>query len=281
MAAKRMGFSTLFEPLYRAASLKTGLLDGTDSGLRFFYKIILPLYESMLSGDKFSTAKIVKEHSFLLNPARLIATKNQIDQLKAAQAAVDSLFSLWTTSDDPSLLDVLTNVCASGLFPIPESLSIIAKRTHQEIEIIKETEGEEDENPDDVINAWDEALLSPFSQVALYSRYISGEGRFDTHQGVKGREFPRVMVVLDDEDARGFLFSYDKLFGVKSPSDRDNQNKLEGRETGFDRTLRLFYVTCSRAKESLAIVAYSSNPALLLSNVVSNGWFKTEEIELW
>ena len=176
---------------------------------------------------------------------------------------------------------MLVNVCDSGLFPIPESLSIIAKRTNDEIEIIKETEGEIDEETDDVIDAWDEALKSPFSQVALYSKYISGEGKFDTHQGVKGREFPRVMVVLDDEDARGNLFSYDKLFGVKPLSDTDHQNLNEGRETGFDRVLRLFYVTCSRAKESLAIVAYSSNPSLLVSNVISNGWFKKEEISIW
>jgi len=281
MAAKRMGFSELFEPLYGVSSLKTGLLDGSDSGLRFFYKIVLPVYESIISGDKFLTARLIKEHSSLLSPSKLLAKENQLDQLKTAQSATDSLSKLWDQESDPSMLEVLVNISDSGLFPIPESLSIIAKRTNADIEIISETEGESEDEPDDVINAWDETLKSPFSQVAQLSKYITGEGKFDTHQGVKGREFPRVMVVLDDEDARGFLFSYDKLFGVKAPSDRDNLNKTEGKETGFDRTLRLFYVTCSRAKGSLAIVAYSSNPALLVSNVVSNDWFKTEEIEQW
>ena len=36
--------------------------------------------------------------------------------------------------------------------------------------------------------------------------YFSGKARFDTHQGVKGREFDRVMVIMDDSEAKGFTF---------------------------------------------------------------------------
>ena len=43
MAAKRMGFSEVFEPLYNIDKLKTGLLDGTLSGMNFFTNTILPL----------------------------------------------------------------------------------------------------------------------------------------------------------------------------------------------------------------------------------------------
>lgn len=35
----------------------------------------------------------------------------------------------------------------------------------------------------------------------------------DTHQGVKGLEFPRVMVIMDDHEALGFPFKFDMLFG--------------------------------------------------------------------
>ena len=44
---------------------------------------------------------------------------------------------------------------------------------------------------------------------------------FDTHQGVKGLEFPRVFVVIDDEAARGFMFSYEKLFGARAMTSTD------------------------------------------------------------
>ena len=68
---------------------------------------------------------------------------------------------------------------------------------------------------------------------------------FDTHQVGKGLEFPRVMVILNGEEAGGFLFSYDKLLGVKPASDRV-KNQHEGKDDSSARS-RLLYVTCSRA----------------------------------
>jgi DNA helicase-2/ATP-dependent DNA helicase PcrA len=64
-----------------------------------------------------------------------------------------------------------------------------------------------------------EFLLAPFSQVEKFASYVSGKALFDTHQGVKGLEFERVMVIMDDEEARGFMFKYENLFGAKSVTD--------------------------------------------------------------
>jgi DNA helicase-2/ATP-dependent DNA helicase PcrA len=107
---------------------------------------------------------------------------------------------------------------------------------------------------------------------------VTGASPFDTHQGIKGREFPRVMVVIDDEEARGFLFSYEKLFRVKEKSSTDIKNEEQGLETTIDRTRRLFYVTCSRAKKSLVIVDYTGDPAKVGSRVFAAGWFGENEI---
>jgi DNA helicase-2/ATP-dependent DNA helicase PcrA len=86
------------------------------------------------------------------------------------------------------------------------------------------------------------------------------------------------MVILDDEDARGFLFSYEKLFGAKEPSETDIKNQNEGKETSVERTRRLFYVTCSRAKESLAIVAYTKEAEKVKNHALSQGWFEENEV---
>ena len=117
-------------------------------------------------------------------------------------------------------------------------------------------------------------------QFEEYVKYISDETRFGTHQGIKGLQFPRVMVILDDEEARGFLFSYDKLFSAKEPTAGDKKNEAEGKETSIDRTRRLFYVTCSRAESSLAIVAYSKEPDKVKNHAISQGWFTEDEIIL-
>jgi DNA helicase-2/ATP-dependent DNA helicase PcrA len=133
---------------------------------------------------------------------------------------------------------------------------------------------------DEEISAWDAVLSVNFSQVERYASYTTGSSPFGTHQGVKGLEFPHVMVIIDDSGARGFLFSYDKLFGLKAKSEADRKNEAEGADTAIGRTRRLFYVICSRAQDSLAIVAYAHNPQQLKNFVVSEGWFDEQEVEI-
>ena len=128
-----------------------------------------------------------------------------------------------------------------------------------------------DHNPD--IDAWDKALSVPFSQLESYVQYISDKSPFGTHQGIKGLQFPRVMVVLDDNEARGFMFSYDKLFGAKAPTSTDQRNAQEGKETSIDRTRRLFYVTCSRAQSSLAVVVYTNELKKIRRHLNTLNWF--------
>ena len=116
--------------------------------------------------------------------------------------------------------------------------------------------------------------------MAAFAGYTQGLSPFDTHQGVKGLEFPRVMVILNDEEAGGFLFSYEKLLGVQPPSANDLKNQREGNDDSLARTRRLLYVTCSRAEQSLAIVVYTPQPEVAKQRVIDAGWLKADEIEI-
>ena len=282
MAARRMGFTDFFEPLYNEEKLKTGILDGTLSGANFFTKIILPLIEAKLKKDDFTIANIVKKDSLFFKKEELLKSTDQTNNIKDAKKALLNLFALWDNNSDPLLIDILQNVFKSKLFPIPNSLITIASRTdnEQKTAIIEENNSEEEkeEDVDKIINTWDLALSSPFSQIKQYNLYISEESKFGTHQGVKGLEFSRVMVILDDEESRGNGFSYDKLFGTKGLSDADKKSIKENKETGIDKTRRLFYVACSRAKESLSIVAYTDSPEIVKKNAIDYGWFTENEI---
>lgn len=137
------------------------------------------------------------------------------------------------------------------------------------------SEGDEDFQKISILSA---ALNSPFSEVERYWKYINGQASFDTHQGVKGLEFERVMVIIDDNAARSNIFSYDKLFGLQSRSDTDIKNESEGKASSLDRTRRLLYVTCSRAMDSLAIVYYTDDVEKVYSALLNNTWFNQEEI---
>ncbi len=117
------------------------------------------------------------------------------------------------------------------------------------------------------------------TQVERYDIYVQRVSQFGTHQGVKGLEFPRVLVVINDEEARGFLFAYDKFFGTKAKSKADHENEAVGKETSLDRTRRLFYVTCSRAEKSLAVVYYAPDPTQARDAILQSGWFQPDEVE--
>jgi DNA helicase-2/ATP-dependent DNA helicase PcrA len=274
----------MFEALYATERFRTGLLDGSLPRLRVFIKDVLPLVLAHRMGDEFAKAAVVRQNSPLLSNAVLKeAGDEQERQLDLAREAVSKLMTLWEgPSASPTFSDVLLCLEDSGLFELPDSIRrTAAPRAELQGSTVASPEDEAADPQDETEKAWEIFLNSQFEQIIAYTDYVSGAGTSATHQGVKGLEFPRVLVVIDDEEARGFMFSYDKLFQSKPKSDSDLANERDGRETSIDRTRRLFYVTCSRAELSLAIVAYSDNPAAVRATAIREGWFDADEIELW
>ncbi|HSV98830.1 MAG TPA: hypothetical protein VLI39_01560 [Sedimentisphaerales bacterium] len=273
MAARRGGFDGFFVPLYGISSFRTGLLDGTLSGVAFFAQQVLPLVRALRAKDRFAVAQAVKDHSPMVSREALRASTSPLEEIRKAGRCVQSVFSLWDDGANPLLIDVLKMISDNGLFTVPD---VFAPILHHST-VAGETEGSgDDRNPS--IDAWREALSAPFSQFHAYVEYISDRSPFGTHQGIKGLQFPRVMVILDDNEARGFMFSYDKLLGVKAPSATDEKNIQEGKETSAERTRRLLYVTCSRAQRSLAVVVYTEEAAKVVTYVTGVGWFEEDEI---
>lgn len=275
MAARRMGFQQMFEALASVDDYRTGFLDGSFAPTRFFTHYVLPLVTAQQNGDKFAAAKLVRECSPLLSMETLKSNEKPIAQLRAAQAAIDSLMALWANGE-PNCATITANIAETNLFVIPDSLkaALAAKQAAQAA-----TPDDEEADPiSEQIGALVAFLECEFSEIAPYAAYVAHEAPFDTHQGVKGLEFERVMVLMDDGEARGFLFGYDKLLGAKAPTAADIKNAQEGKDTSIDRTRRLFYVTCSRARSSLALVAYSLEPAAVRAHVITNEWFSADEV---
>lgn len=271
MAARRMGFLNLFESLHSVKEYQTGLLDGSLAPTRFFTHSILPLVKAQAqqTGNKFATAKLVRENSPLLRKDVLKSHDNPITQLRVAQAAVDSVMALWANGH-PTCAAITASIVETNLFEVPDNLkAALAALQADDVEA---------DPVDEKIAALVALLHCSFSEVEHYAAYVAHEAPFDTHQGVKGLEFERVMVIMDDEEARGFRFSFDKLFGAKAPTTTDIKNAQAGKETTMDSTRRLFYVTCSRARSSLALVAYSAAPSSAQTHVIANGWFTADEV---
>lgn len=264
MAASRFGFLDLYAPLNEAGMFDTSLREGSISELSFLSKIVSPLVKAHKSGNDFEVTGIVRQHSPLLDKRTLAKLDNQMEALQKVENAVGSLMELWKNDKTPSCIEVLRSIHETGLFKLDARVDDL---------LSEPSDGESIK-----IGALRKALSVPFDTLEKYSAYVTDNTRFATHQGVKGLEFPRVMVIMDDSEAKGFLFSYEKLFGATSKTETDIKNEKEGRDTSIMRTARLFYVACTRAQKSLAVIAYTGNIDAVKTTAISNCWFMEDEI---
>ena len=76
--------------------------------------------------------------------------------------------------------------------------------------------------------------------------YLEGRTSYSTQHKIKGREFDRVLVVLDAGGWNNYNFNY--LF------------EGSGNPSVLGRTQKLFYVCCTRAKETLAVYFRDPSP---------------------
>lgn len=100
------------------------------------------------------------------------------------------------------------------------------------------------------------------NQVKAYFEYYNKYSPYSTQHGVKGAEFDNVLVVLDNGKWNKYNFKY--YF-----------EKTAGKKDIIDRTERVFYVACSRAKKNL-VVFYPEPSAIILS--VARNWFGHDNV---
>lgn len=268
LAANRGGFGALYGALN--AYDPNGARSGAISVLSVLENVLLPLYRAVGSDGRLDARQeldALRPHSPLLARDRMAQRTAQEQRTDFTQArhAARALRALW---DAPSttLADVLRCARDTGLLTLDDRL-------------LDALAPPDDEGPGSERSRLLRAILcQPWAEYTAWRRYLAGEGAQQTHQGVKGLEYQRVLAVLDDTGASGTLFAYDRVFGASALSKSDNENLKNGRETSIDRTIRLLYVACSRAERSLALVLWTSSPNAVKETMLHRGWFNAAEI---
>ena len=247
--------------------------DGHISVLNVLSNVLLPLSLTAMPDGNVDAGRerdALANHAPLLAAPHLATLEPEAQKLafKAVRNGARKLQELWHAGD-PTLWQLLHCARDSNLVALDPKLE----------DAIAEDPGVTPSGKDATrteLLAF--ALQVNWSEYVAYRQYVDGLTTHATHQGVKGSEFDRVLVVVDDAAAAGNQFAYEKIFGAGSLSETDRQNQGAGKETTIDRTLRLLYVTCSRAKESLAIVLWTSSPEAVRKRVLELGWFADDEI---
>lgn len=260
MAATRLGFGELYAALNDDApgAFKNGFLDASAWPLRSFITFTLPLCAALQNGREFEAMNILRQHCLLLKKEELRG-KNVPELLGRLREASLRLATMMEAEEGRTVREILVFLRDSGLASLdPRVLAFL----EQQLPPAEEDADPDEEESEKEVGAMEAFLACPAAQLWNYRRYIENGSPFSTQQGIKGVEFPRVLVVLDDEEGTHTQFSYDKYLGIKPPSARDLQNIQEGKETVVDRTRRLFYVCCTRAQSDLVVVLFSSEPGL-------------------
>lgn len=287
MAANRLGFGDLYAALNDKApdKFKNGFLDGTAWPVRPFSQFILPLVSASKAGRNFEVMQILRNQSQLLAHENLSKEKSVAEQLNKLHQFTESLQQMMEDGSGKNNADVLRYVHDSKVIILePRVVSYLNLAAKIDInEGDNEKTQEKYNNSEDVskeISSMDAFLACPASQFWGYYKYVNDNSPFSTQQGVKGAEFERVLVVLDDDEGTHPQFSFDKYLGIKPPSKADERNIHEGKETTIDRTRRLFYVCCTRALKDLMVVLFTTDVTLAQRKITDLCLFPADVIHL-
>ncbi|MGW8526181.1 UvrD-helicase domain-containing protein [Nocardiopsis sp. NPDC055824] len=279
LAAERMGFADVHRAFAqgKSAEVKEGFREGTHWGLAPFMKRILPLVEAVELEEGMTALAILRESAPSLRG--FLEGKDSADVLTEVKNDTEKLVSLMKHGSGMTVGQVLSHAVHTKLIPFdlrirPHLLRAVGSEGLNGVSV---EEGESDsetptrEKPEIMRAVMDAYLACPVEQVRAYRDYITGQSPYETQQGVKGAEFERVMVLVDAERSRHPDFSYAKFFGLREISDTDRRNEEAGKDYAVDRTRRLFYVGCSRATRSLAVVLFTEEPEKALDLLRQDG----------
>lgn len=239
LIAKKAGYEKLLDVYQkRGGFFRDRLLSGEDKLLGFFQSRIEPLVSAWQGGHSGKVISILREGGFKL-------TGN--DGKARAKEALDKLVVLHAKA---TIKDLLSHVDREGLVVLIDDLkkgmalkagaTVIPAKPAAAI-TDKEAEREAAEREFHL-----ELMETPYAEVSGFCRFLEDHTPFSTKHGVKGTEFDTVFVVLDDKGARWHQYSFDKYLS--------GEDEASGKGDRSNRTRNLFYVSCSRAKQNLAVV---------------------------
>jgi DNA helicase-2/ATP-dependent DNA helicase PcrA len=150
-----------------------------------------------------------------------------------------------------------------------EKLKTATDKTIAEVIELADKEGicRKDDKLESFINTheylWERVKQVHYGQFQMLYKYLEGYTPFSTQHKIKGAEFDQVLVILDNGNWSDYNFEY--LFTNRT----DKASVLE-------RTQKIFYVCCTRAKEQLAIYYIAPTTDILQTAEL---WFGKENLK--
>ncbi len=248
MAARRLNFENLFAAFNdNGSSLSDDFREGSAWPITPFRDVILPILQASSISETKVLDTIRNNSSLFKNLTQDSDVKSVLQEVINATRAMREL----AEKDEVGSVGAILKVAIESQVITPDprfSAFFSGEGSYDGVDISESTTA--------VLNDYVNCRIS---EIQNYRHYVEEESPYSTQHGTKGSEFDKVIVILDDDEGRYWLYSFEKYLGIK-PLSRDDEAKIqEGAETVIDRTRRLFYVCVSRAISSLAVLLFTAD----------------------
>ncbi len=267
MIAKHMGFNnlnSLFSGKYASMHAKNAFNTGDHYLIRPFVQVIIPLINAYRKTDHKKVLNLLIENSpgFKADGEN---SKVSLDKMtKLAQSALEDIIQAW---EDNTIKDVLLKAHDHKLIKLSDELAQQINRKPQNDNYDETKHKMEKGN-------WlaDKFFKMTTSELHEYWNFISEHTPFSTQHGVKGEEYPNVVVVYDDLEASWHYYNFEKLFSPLSST--------KPKESQEERSRKLAYVSFSRAQLNLKVVFFTQNPSIVKDEIINRNLFSKEQIKI-
>lgn len=267
MIARRMGFADL-NRLFNGPYASSRAEDDFEAGEHFLLvpltNTILPLITAQGSGDSRAIIDILRRDSLAFAADGPNAPKTLKMMIDTSNALVGQLADLWATG---TLGDVLRFCLDRQLIRTSDKLREHLARAPRAEEYDADAHGLD--KGDWLADAF---FQMGVDQIAPYSTFISRNTAFSTQHGVKGEEYPKVLVVYDDVEANWNNYNFTKILTPATAGEPTDGQRERGR--------KLAYVSFSRALDDLRVLLFTPDPAAARAELLARKLLEPDQISV-
>lgn len=267
MIARRLGFeqlNSLFIGEFASSRAQDDFEAGDHLLVRPFVNAILPLIRAQQAGDQRGVIDLLRAKSPGFAPDGPNSNRSLGDMIELSKNAIKKLQAAWASS---TVKEVLLLAQELRLARMPDRLIEHLNREPRSEDYDKELHAQE--KGDWLADAF---FTMSTEELFPYFDFISENTPFSTQHGVKGEEYPNVVVVFDDVEARWSQYNFNKLLTPETIG--------EPTEGQLERGRKLAYVCFSRAELNLRILLFTPSPNEARTELLSKGFFNDHQIKV-
>ncbi|MBJ8552333.1 UvrD-helicase domain-containing protein [Acinetobacter bereziniae] len=267
MIARRMGFSELnklFNGPFSSSRSEDAFEAGEHFALNPIISTIYPLIVAKKNRNYRDVIDILRNNSPAFSIDGLNASRSLKVMIDHSNSLILELERYWNSSNIKQILE----------FCVSEKIINISERLMEHLQRSPRIEVYDEEIHEQEKEDWllDKLFQMNTSEIEAYATFIAKNSSYSTQHGVKGEEYPRVLVVYDDIEASWSNYNFGKILtpnvsGLPTPGQQARGEKLA-------------YVAFSRALEDLRVIFFTPNPEIARNELIERGLLLPEQIEI-